>query len=88
MKIIKATAVGAIMVLCVGLLLERTQDDAVGPVEPIVIELPGPMEIQRQLIDLGYDIKLDGVIGDKTKAAWSTAYGNQSALKYWPKDEK
>ena len=36
-----------------------------------------PMGIQRQLVELGYKIKVDGKLGPETMAAWNKAYGEQ-----------
>lgn len=43
------------------------------------IPLPGPMDIQRQLVELGSDIKVDGKIGPQTLAAWEKQFCEQSA---------
>jgi len=43
--------------------------------------LPKQTEIQQVLVDRGYDIQVDGVIGEKTRDAWDKEYCNYMALK-------
>ncbi len=39
--------------------------------------LMSPIGIQKQLVELGYDIKIDGKLGPETMSAWNEAYGEQ-----------
>lgn len=45
-------------------------------------------ETQQFLVELGYDIKVDGKIGKQTLAAWDHAFCEQSAKRYFPEDEQ
>ena len=49
--------------------------------------LPTQAEIQQVLVNRGYDIEIDGVIGMKSRAAWDTEICNQHAKKYFGKSE-
>ena len=65
-----------------GALYEYTQHKCYIPEsEPQLLSMT---ETQRQLVELGYDIKIDGKIGDKTLAAWDHAFCKQSAAMYFP----
>lgn len=84
MKTFKAIAVGLLMVLCVALLLERAQGEAVEPTQL----LPSPRDIQRQINSLTeYNLTVDGKIGPYTMQTWGTAYGNQSASVYFESED-
>jgi hypothetical protein len=50
-------------------------------------EIPTTFEIQQQLVDLGYDIEVDGIIGEKTLEAWQEAV-MQRYMKDWDKRMK
>ncbi len=50
--------------------------------------LLSPIGIQRQLVELGYDIKLDGKLGPETMSAWNKAYGRQCHIKNMRKAKK
>jgi len=48
--------------------------------------LPSLQDIQQRLKDMGYDVKVDGVYGDKTKAAWENAVCLQEGTQYFGPD--
>jgi len=64
--------IALMFVALVGLLIEREQTP----------QLPSQSEIQQWLVEMGYGIEVDGVIGEKSRAAWDVAYCNQSAAQY------
>ncbi len=39
-------------------------------------------DVQRELVALGFDIEVDGVLGPKTRWAWEQAEANQMASEY------
>ena len=38
-----------------------------------------PLELQKELVSRGYNLKVDGKIGPETLAAWDVEYSKQSA---------
>ncbi len=77
--------------ICVGRVIERVQHTCPEPALNSVgqVLLLSQAEVQKQLIEIGYDIGpngLDGWIGPDSRKAWNTAYGNQCAAEYFPKD--
>jgi hypothetical protein len=68
-----------------------TYDFNVDPNQQIIAldsrQLPSQMDIQRHLIGLGYDLRLDGVIGPDSRKAWDDAYCQQSAEKWFEESE-
>ena len=40
-------------------------------------------QLQQDLVDRGHDIKVDGIVGPNTLAAWEKEIGNDSALQYF-----
>ncbi len=92
---IRVLAFGAICVLCVGLWLDGKQAKQHTCPEPALnsvgqVLLLSQAEVQKQLIELGYDIGpkgLDGRIGPDSRKAWDTAYGNQCAAECWPEEK-
>jgi len=45
--------------------------------------LPSQAEIQQMLVDRGYDIEIDGVIGKESRRVWDMEICNQHAKKYF-----
>lgn len=42
--------------------------------------LPSVSDIQRRLVEAGYDIKIDGKCGSETQTAWDAEYCNQRGI--------
>lgn len=45
--------------------------------------LPSQSDIQQALVDRGYDIKIDGVIGAESRKAWDAEINNQFTREYF-----
>lgn len=48
--------------------------------EPALLSIA---DTQRRLVELGYDVKVDGKVGPQTLAAWDHAFCEQSAAMYF-----
>ena len=51
-------------------------------------EIMSIRELQRALVDAGYDIQVDGKIGRQTMAAWEKHCCNQYAIRAFKEAEK
>ena len=67
-----------------GALYEYTQHKCYIP-EPQLLSMT---ETQRLLVELGYDLKIDGKIGPQTLAAWDHAFCEQSAKRYFSEEDE
>ena len=74
-------ATGFATALLCGLCWNFDTDNLVKP--EVNHDIPAPIDVQEQLVKLGYDISVDGKIGKETKQAWEKAYCNQQAEKHF-----
>ena len=73
--LIYGTVLGFIVGCCLMTAIYYTAPDVVES-QP---HFPTPAEIQQQLVDAGYDIDVDGIIGTETLKAWDKALCTQYA---------
>lgn len=66
-----------LLIVAVGFAVERVQS------RREYEHIPSPYELQRMLVERGYDIKVDGKIGPQTMEAWNSVYIQQSANSYF-----
>jgi len=76
-RIIGALIIGLALILWIGYTTQLYCE-----LQVIRSKLPSQTEIQQQLVDLGYPITVDGVVGDKTRKVWDEAICNQYASEY------
>ena len=48
--------------------------------QQIMESLPSVADVQKMLSDMGYDVKVDGIAGPQTMAAWNRAMLDREAL--------
>lgn len=46
------------------------------------MQIPTIVEVQQMLVDKGYEIEVDGIIGKETLTAWDRAICNEEASKH------
>ena len=86
MNLLKSILAGLVLVVVISLGVKAYQGQITTLQAQVVkaeAHIPSPIEIQQMLINKGYDLKLDGIIGKETKAAWDKETGNQYAEKWF-----
>ncbi len=85
-----ALMLGFCLIISVGALIyiftdgSRSTDAGAALYDPCgaVSFLPSQADIQQALVDRGYDLRVDGVVGPDTRTAWDEAYRNQEASRW------
>jgi len=86
MKTLKSILAGLVLVVVISLGTKAYQGQiAILQAQVVKAEshIPSPIEIQQMLINKGHNLKLDGIIGKKTLAAWDKEVCNRHADKWF-----
>ena len=72
---------GLTFIVLIGVICWALPVQTVQSIQNVHTQIPTFRELQQQLVDLGYDIEVDGRIGKKTISAWEKEICNQHAIK-------
>jgi hypothetical protein len=61
-----------------GFIADKIHYWASGPEQPPPLPMQSVMDKQQELVDLGYDIAVDGKLGPETQRAWDAAWDNEN----------
>ncbi len=84
-KTVIVILLGLLFAYAVGLGVQKYQTQIItlqSQIQQAEERLPSQADIQRRLVELGYDIEVDSVIGRQSRDAWDKATCNQYAAKW------